>query len=336
MDSVPIIAALAGIATMMVLATATYTLWIRRAGRAVDQRTGTIWKRAFHLGAELAAGRAIDRNSDNLIELIDSVSDPILVATAIAVAARQEPEQVHPALYSTISRSRLPSILNDHLATAETNVQIEALEIVEVLHVYELLGEAAALTRNCEPRVVRAACDAVVEIDPSIGAGILIGMTDDEESWVLDSLGRAASALETDENRSIPLSRSQWGNAPMLAQRALLESHAFDRATLSTALASLIGALESDLPAKRLAAVTALSVSIENPAAQLALAGALGAKDRMTRFATAANLMDTVTGREIVKMAAAQDDGSDATRMAAEILWSDGDRGKTKLDLVAS
>jgi hypothetical protein len=123
----------------------------------------------------------------------------------------------------------------------------------------------------------------------------------------------------------MPLSRSQWRSAPVLAQRALSESATFSRATVTDALMALVEALEHSTTSKRLAAVTALSASIDHPAAQIALAGALGSDDRMVRFATAANLSDSPVGRDILRRTAASGDGSDAARMAAEVLWTTDD-----------
>jgi hypothetical protein len=41
----------------------------------------------------------------------------------------------------------------------------------------------------------------------------------------------------------------------------------------------------------------------------------------MVRFATAANLADSPVGRDILRSVAMSNDGSDAARMAAEVLW---------------
>lgn len=210
----------------------------------------------------------------------------------------------------------------------DTHQIIEAMELVEVLRLHELLGDAAALTRHADPLVVRAACDAVVEIDASIGVGILIGLADGCESWVLDSIGRATAKLEARGVSAVPLSPGQWRSAPMLARRALNESAMFGRATVSDAVSTLIGSLDDQSAARRLAAVTALSGSIDHPGAQLALAGALGSGDRMTRYAVAASLSDSVVGRQILRRTAAEQDGSDAARMAAEILWMDDGHGR--------
>lgn len=333
MQSVPLHLLAVIAAAVLVLAMAAYTLRAHRNSAQEEQENGKTWKRAYHLSAELAAGRAAESNSARLLEFIDGTPEIMLAAAAIAVAVRQEADEVDPVLYSTVAKSRLSKELGERLKSEDANTQIEALEIIEVLHIRDLLGDAAALTTTDDATVVRAACDVLVEIEPSMGIGVLIGLANDDTSWVVDSLGRAAARLK---DGPIPLSPAQWSNAPMLAQRALLESHSFDQATLATAVACLVGAVESESSTKRLAAVTALSLSIDHPAAQLALAGALGAEDRMTRFATAANLMDSVSGRKILRNASNRDDGSDAAQMAAELLWlNDSAEGLPK-QLVAS
>lgn len=315
-------AAIASSAVVVIVAT---TFRVRRRGERNGQRDGITWKRAYHLGSDLAAGKQIERNTSALVELLDTSEQPMLVAAALAVAVRQESEEVDPALYTAVGRSRLSTILRARLDQPDANTRIEALEIIEVLRIHLLVGDAAALTSCADSTVVRAACDAIVEIDPAIGIGLLIGLVNGGESWVLDSLGRATNAVARRELRAVPLSRAQWRHAPMLAQRALTESATFDRATVTDAIMTLIEALAHESSSKRLAAVTALSASIDHPAAQIALAGALGSDDRMVRFATAANLSDSPVGRDILRRTAASDDGSDAARMAAEVLWTTDD-----------
>ena len=297
----------------------------RRGGERRGARDGVAWKHAYHLASDLAAGRNPERNVPALVEMLDTSDQPLLVASAIAVAVRQEHNEVDPALFTAIGRSRLSTLLRKKLDDPDANTKIEALEIVEVLRVHMLLGDAAVLARSDDPRIVRAACDAVVELEPSVGIGLLIGLVDSGDSWVLDSLGRAADASARRESRPVPLSRSQWRDAPMLAQRALRESATFDRATVTDALMALVEALEHSSTSRRLAAVTALSASIEHPSAQIALAGALGSDDRMVRFATAANLADSPVGRDILRRTAMSGDGSDAARTAAEVLWTTDD-----------
>jgi hypothetical protein len=331
---------LAGGALLAVVLLAAHAFWSKASVDKAAQRTGTVWKRAYHLGAEIAAGRRLAQNRPALIELIDTCSQPMMVASALAVAVRQEPVDVDTVLFTTIRQSRLPAILRDRIDADGTNsshhATVEALEIVEVLRVYDLLGDAAALTRHCDRAVVRAACDAVVALEPSVGLGILIGMVDGGDSWVLDSLGRATDRLNRSGPELVPLSQAQWRSAPMLVSRALTESAMFDPATVTDAVGALITALDDPSSTKRLAAVKALSASIDHPGAQLALAGALGSEDRMTRFAVAAALSDSVVGRQILRQAAGDPDGSDAARMAAEILWTEDDRRRNVLQLVVS
>jgi hypothetical protein len=317
-----VLAAAAGGVVGLIIA---WTFRVRRRGVEKAQRDGVTWKRAHQLGSELAAGRDINRKAPALTQLLDTTDQPMLVAAALAVAVRQEHNEAHPALYSAVERSRLSALLRDRIDHPDANTKIEALEIVEVLRVHVLLGDAAVLTKSDDMAVVRAACDAVVELEPSIGIGILIGLVGKGDSWVLDSLGRAVDHAARRETAPVPLSRSQWRSAPMLAQRALSESATFSRATVTDALMALVEALEHSTTSRRLAAVTALSASIEHPAAQIALAGALGSDDRMVRFATAANLADSPVGRDILRLTAASDDGSDAARMAAEVLWTTDD-----------
>lgn len=337
MSSIPLVLSIGGVAVVALCALVASTLRTRRSAELDSHRSGTIWRRGYHLAAELLAGRATAANSADLVEFIDQTSEPMTVAASLAVATRQEPHETHVALRTAVGRSRLPKILRARLNSGDPHQVIEALEIVEVLRVQTLLGDAAALTLHRDPRIIRAACDAVVEIDPATGLGVLIGLVDICESWVLDSIGRATTTLNTRGGYNGPLSQAQWGNAPMLARRVLDESALHDRATVGDAVATLIRSLDDPSAAKRLAAVTALSSSIDHPAAQLALAGALGSSDRMTRYAVAASLSDSVVGRQILRRTAAEADGSDAARMAAEILWSgDSHEREVQLHAVAS
>jgi hypothetical protein len=325
MDSLGVTWILAMMATMVVVLIITSAFRSRRRTQRRSQRDGVLWKRAYHLGSELAVGRNRNRNEPALVQLLETTDQPLLVASALAVVVRQTHHDVHESLFACVRRSRLADVLRQRLDDADPNTKVEALEIIEVLRVHVLLGDAAVLTHGSDPLVVRAACDAVVELEPGIGIGILIGMANGGDSWVLDSLGRAVEAAARRESTPVPLSRSQWRSAPMLAQRALSESATFSSATVTDALMALVEALEHSTTSKRLAAVTALSASIDHPAAQIALAGALGADDRMVRFATAANLADSPQGRDILRRVALSGDGSDAARMAADVLWTTDD-----------
>lgn len=95
-----------------------------------------------------------------------------------------------------------------------------------------------------------------------------------------------------------------------------------DAGTASDALSVLIEALDDPSSQRRLAAVNALANTIEHPGAKIALAGALTAPDRMTRFAAASRLAQTDAGRAILHRAAASNDSSDAASMASEVLWA--------------
>lgn len=311
------------IGAVAVLAVAVYTVSARRRVDEVDQRRGTIWKRAFHLGTEIVGGRDLDGNTKRLGDFLATTADPLLAASALAVVIRQAPSDAAAPLLRGIRRSRLPSMLHDRLQSNDHNSLVETLEMIEVLQLHSLLGDAAALSRHEDPLVVRAACDTVVALDPRIGLGILVALVGRHESWVLDAVGRAIRELRRRGDDTVPLASGRWRSAPMLATRALLESATFDRATVNDAVSTLIACLDDPSSAMRLAAIKALSECITNTAAQLALAGALGAPDRMTRYAAAAALSDHVVGRRILEQAARSGDDSDAARMATEILWSE-------------
>jgi hypothetical protein len=305
------------------VALAAYTLAARRRLELRAARDGQLWKRAYHLGSELASGRNVERNTADLRDMIASRDRALVVATAVAVAVRQQPDDVDAALYRAVNRSALPSQLSAQLETRDVNRRIEVLELAEVLRLHDLFAAAAVMTRDDDPGVVRAACDALVALDPASGLGVLIGLAGKHESWIIDSLGRAAHRIGTSGNGAIPLGREKWRNVPLLAQRAINESATFDAATVADAVSVLIGSLDNVSASVRLAAVNALAGSVEShPQAQLALAAALGSTDRMVRFATAAALSDTVIGQSILRSAAAGGDGSDAARIAAEILWT--------------
>ena len=210
MDALTITWVLAAIAGNLVVVMAMWTFRVPRRGVRSAQPDGVTWK---------------------LTHLLDNTDQPILVAAALAVAVHREHTEAHPALFSAVGRSRLATLLRDRIDHADASTRIEALELVEVLRVHLLLGDAAVLTKAGDKAVVRAACDAAVELEPGIGIGILVGLVGSDDSWVLDSLGRAVEAAARRDATPVPLSRSQWRSAPVLAQRALAESATFSRAT---------------------------------------------------------------------------------------------------------
>lgn len=320
MAAIEIIWSVAGVVACVVVAMIVRTFHLRRVTARRRVRDGATWRRAYHLAAELCAGRSSERNSDALVELIATTDRPMLVGSALAIAVRQERGQVPATVALTLMSSELPTQLRDALDDADPNRVIEALEIAEVLRISSLLGDVAVLTRHDDHTIRRAACDALVAMDPRAGASVLIGMVDDGDTWVLDALGRATHGAAELDDVELPLGRAQWASAPMLARHAL--ANADDRAGVSHAIAALIGALDDPSPSKRLASVTALAAAIEHPAAQIALVGALGSSERMIRFAAAANLVESAVGQAILHRVAASSDGSDAARMAAEVLWA--------------
>lgn len=314
---------LASVAAVLLVWLIAATFWRRGRRERQERSRASVWKRAHHLGSELVAGRNIEANASGLGRLLDETDQPVLVASAVAVAIRREAHEVDPAVYRAVNRSALSKRLAPVLQQADARRRVEVLEIVEVLRLDQLLGESALLTHHDDPSVVRAACDAVVAIDPAVGLGILIGLADSQSSWVIDSIGRAAAACAAAGHTTLPIARSRWRSSPLLAQRAVRESALFDPATVADALSALVAALEDRDAGRRLAAVNALAGTIDDhPAAQLALAGALGSADRMVRFATAAALAETATGQAILRSTADLGDGSDAARMAAQLLWS--------------
>lgn len=308
-------------ALLLVVALVVYSLVARRRAARQRRQVGAVWRRGYHVATEVLSGRNVVANRAALAELLKDTPEPLLVTSAVAVAVRQETSDHLNEVVSVVANSRIPSLLGARMASTDALARTEVLEFVEVLRIHTLIGDAAALVGDPDRTVVRAACDAVVSLDPSAGLGLLLGLAQGGESWVLDSLGRAVSAISKMPGSVVPLSPSHWRTAPVLARRALDESAFFDRATTTDAVNALVDALQSSSSSQRLAAVGALAASIDHAAAQLALAGALGSPDRMTRYAVAASLVDTVAGQRILRRAAADADGSDAARMAAEVLW---------------
>ena len=322
---------LSGAAAVIVIALALTTMRTHRKVELDLADAGRSWKRAYHLGAELASGRHVEQNTARLAELFAGERDHLALASAIGVAVRQHADDVDDAIFVALTVTGLAASIRSTLQGGVVDLQMEALELVEVLHLDTLVGDAAVLTRSKVPGLARAACDAVVENDPAMGVGILIGLIESGGTWVLDALDRAGERMARQQLRSMPVARAQWADAPMLARRVLAESAQHDVATVNGAVSALISALDDASSAKRLTAVNALLSSIDHPAAQIALLAAVGSGDRMTRFATAAGLAESVIGRELLRRTAAHADGSDAARMAAEVLWSVGDESPPPL-----
>ena len=132
-----------------------YTMWSRGSVDRINRQHGTVWKRAYQLGGEIAAQRNVADNERRLCELFTDDECAILAASALAVLVRQEPAELDPSFFTTIRGTRLPKILHKRLQSDDSNIVVEALEIAEILRLPQLLGDAAALTRHDDALVVR-------------------------------------------------------------------------------------------------------------------------------------------------------------------------------------
>lgn len=286
---------------------------------------GALWQRAYDLGSRLADGAASDVGDDTLAGLVKAVSDPTPIATALAAVSNSWGDSADPAFFEAIEKTTLDRWVQGKLASADFLEQTTGLEYIEALRLRSLLGQAANFTGHEEEQVKRAACEAMVAIDPNAAIGVLVGMVRHSGSWVLDTLGRATNILVEQPNGRLPVGRPQWRRAPMLAEQALKEGSLPEPGAASDALAVLIDLLDDESTQRRLGAVNALANTITHPGAQIALAGALSAPDRLTRFAAASRLAETDAGRSILRRSISEDSASDAAMIAAEVLWTGAD-----------
>lgn len=310
-------------------------LWAM-AGRYMAIRktdfAGALWKRAYDLGSRLADGAGYETGVDDLAALVKSVSDPAPIATALAAVSNSWGDTAHDSFFEAIQKSNLDRWVQAKLASTDHLEQTSGLEYVEALRLESLLGQAANFTRHDDEQVKRAACEAMVAIDPTAAIGVLVGMVRESGSWVLDTLGRATNTLIEKTDGRVPVARPQWRGAPMLAEQALKDGGIPDPGAASDALAVLIDLLDDESSQKRLAAVNALANTINHPGAQIALAGALSAPDRLTRFAAASRLAQTDAGRSILHRSVNEDSASDAAVIAAEVLWTGAGRPDADAD----
>ena len=301
MDSVPVVWALAGGACALVLLTILATIVNRAAALRRSQSVGDVWTRAHALGTAVASGGGSRDDRWELAELIKKEpAAPVAAALAAAARTRSLGSDEQDYFGEIVAESSLVDWVRMQLTSSDNLNTVEALEVVETLGLQELAGEAANLARDEDEQVARAACDALVKLEPSVAVGVLIGLVDRRGSWVLDSLGRAADELAKRNDRRVPIARPQWRNAPILAEQALLSGELPDPGSASDAVGVLLGLLDDDSSQKRLAAVNALANTIHHPGAQIALAGALGADDRMTRFAAASRLVESEKGLSLI------------------------------------
>lgn len=313
---------LAGAALSLFLLTAMWTFVTRQAVLRRSRAAGELWEDAYELGVKLAEGRAGPDARREIDRLLSRKKDPTPVVLSLAAIARSFGELASDDLFDAVRSSGIQEWARAKLVGDDPLERIEGLETVEILRLRSLFGEVANLANDDDEQVVRAAAEAMVALDPSVAIGVLVGLVNRSGGWVLDTLGRATSQLATSGTGRVPVARPQWRNAPMLAEASLAEGIIPDAGTATDALSVLIEALDDPSSQRRLAAVNALANTIEHPGAKIALAGALTAPDRMTRFAAASRLAQSDAGRAILHRAAASDESSDAASMAAEVLWA--------------
>ena len=317
---------LAGAAFSLFALTAMWTVFTRHAVLRRAKSAGQLWEESYELGVRLAEGRAVPESWKDIDRLMRSQKDATPVVLSLAAIARSYGEQADDVLFEAASQSCVDDWVRAKLVSDDLLDRIEGLETVEILRLKSLLGEVANLASADDEQVVRAAAEALVTIDPAVAIGVLVGLVNRSGGWVLDTLGRATNRMATNAGGRMPIARPQWRNAPMLAEQSLARGELPDAGSAADALSVLIEALDDPSSQRRLAAVNALANTIEHPGAQIALAGALTAPDRMTRFAAASRLAQTDTGRAILHRAAASGESSDAASMASEVLWSNAGR----------
>lgn len=313
---------LAGAALSLFVMTALWTVFTRHAVLRRARTAGQLWEDTYDLGVALAEGRGGAEGGRDIDRLMRSQKDPTPVVLSLAAIARSFGELASADLFDAVRRSSVDEWARNKLVSSDALERIEGLETVEILRLESLFGEVANLANDDDEQVVRAAAEAMVTLNPSVAVGVLVGLVNRSGGWVLDTLGRATAVLADSGTGRVPVARPQWRNAPMLAEASLAKGQIPDAGTADDALSVLIEALDDPSSQRRLAAVNALANTIEHPGAKIALAGALTAPDRMTRFAAASRLAQTEPGRAILHRAAASNESSDAASMAAEVLWA--------------
>lgn len=326
---------LTGAALALFLLTAMWTIVSRHAVLRRARAAGQLWEDTYELGVKLAEGQGGQHGGRDIDRLLNAHKDPTPVVLSLAAIARSFGELASGDLFDAVGRSDVGEWARDKLVNGDPLERIEGLETVEILRLKSLFGEVANLANDDDEQVVRAAAEALVALDPSVAIGVLVGLVNRSGGWVLDTLGRATSVLSQEGVGRVPVARPQWRNAPMLAEASLAKGQIPDAGTASDALSVLIEALDDPSSQRRLAAVNALANTIDHPGAKIALAGALTAPDRMTRFAAASRLAQTESGRAILHRAAASNESSDAASMASEVLWANAGTGPGEAEVHA-
>ena len=306
---------------------------VQRAIRKQQRADSFAWTLVHDAADALGDGRGTSGDSQVVTESLSRVSNRQASLAAVAAVVRAHPGDIDQMLIDSVKHSTIDDHLREELLAKDHLRRVSALETIEVIRLEELTGEVAGMVTDEHEDVVRAAANALAELRPEIAVGVLVGLANKYGSWVLESLGRAADKLSTRDDRRVPIGRPLWRDAPSLAERAVTEGRLPDPGDASDAIAVMVALLNDTDTNRRLAAVNALANIISHPGAQIALAGAIGVEDRITRFAAAARLVDSSEGRRILRTAARSEDGTDAAEVAAMVLW--GHEPGTEIDTSA-
>lgn len=294
---------------------------VQRSIRKQQRADSFAWTLVHDAADALGDGRGTSGDSQVVTEALSRPANREAALAAVAAVVRAHPGKIDQALIDAVKHSTIDEHLREELLAKDFLRRVAALETIEVIHLNELTGEVAGMINDDHEEVVRAASNALAELRPEIAVGVLVGLANKHGSWVLESLGRAADKLSTRDDRRVPIGRPLWRDAPSLAERAVTEGRLPDPGDASDAIAVMVALLNDSDTNRRLAAVNALANIITHPGAQIALAGAIGVEDRITRFAAAARLVDSSEGRRILRTAARSEEGTDAAEVAAMVLW---------------
>lgn len=313
----------AGGATCLSLLLVARTALLRQR-RVRDQgRNSQVWMDTHAAGERMVMGMGKPGDHDTISKNLGKARSRASAIGAMVAVIRSHGGQADRELLDAVEASGIDRYLRSEFLADDPHRRAAALEIVEATRREELTGDVAALAVDPEPDVVRAAANALVVLKPELAVGVLVGLLADHGPWVVDSLGRAANTLSVRDNRNVPIARPYWRDAPDLARRALSQGLLTEPGDASDAVAVMISLLDSDDTEKRLGAVNALADIITHPGAQIALAGAMGADDRVTRFAAAVRLADSDEGQRLLRNAVSGDNASDAAEVAALVLWGE-------------
>ncbi len=304
--------------------------FVQRTTRRHQRADSFAWTLVHDAADALADDRGTSGDRQVITESLSRPHHRGAALAAVAAVIRAQPGEPNKALLEAIESSTVSAHLRDELLEKDHLRRTAALETIEVIQLESMTGEVAGMVADEHPEVIRAAANALVQLRPEIAVGLLVGLAPRHGTWVLDSLGQAADKLATRDDRRVPIARPLWRDAPGLAERAVLEGRLPDPGDASDAIAIMVSLLNDPDTNRRLAAINVLANIISHPGAQIALAGAIGVEDRITRFAAAARMVDSAEGRRILRAAARSESGSDAADVAAMVLW--GHEPGTEID----